>query len=346
MSFHEQAVQFLDDLGRGDLARLLERTRWEVVDPSPDDWDSKGKIHLYAPAPYDEALRGLNENDKARIAETLKRHDPAAAQAQTGFDVHVDGTIKLSPEEQLLGDVVCEFNMLIDVGTGGARFNSVDDYYRARRKRVRQQLVAIGIDDPNPFPSLWDWHRQWPGSYAGRREAVRKMYQPVLERLCTRTEEPSPAREPTGWLRVDRTLEKARLRLNTATKEEDFQSIGLLCREALISLGQAVFDSSKHPSTDGVKVSETDAKRMLEAYFAAELRGGDLEATRKHARAALDLAVTLQHKRTADFRFGALCLEATASTVNIVAIICGRRSRPRLVLDAKSGGWGGLKTCW
>lgn len=66
---------------------------------------------------------------------------------------------------------------------------------------------------------------------------------------------------------------------------------------------------------------------MLEAYFAAELAGVAYEATRKHARAALDLAVALQHKRTADFRFAALCIEASSSVVNIVAIVSGRRDK-------------------
>lgn len=56
-----------------------------------------------------------------------------------------------------------------------------------------------------------------------------------------------------------------------------------------------------------------------------ELAGSELEATRKHARAALDLAVALQHNRTADFRFAALCQEAISSVVSTVAIVSGQR---------------------
>ena len=36
-------------------------------------------------------------------------------------------------------------------------------------------------------------------------------------------------------------------RLLTAETEEDFQAVGLLGREALISLTQAVYEPSKHP---------------------------------------------------------------------------------------------------
>jgi hypothetical protein len=67
------------------------------------------------------------------------------------------------------------------------------------------------------------------------------------------------------------------------------------------------------------------AKRMLEAYIAASLAGSSNEHLRKHARAALDLALHLQHKRTASFRDAALCSEATTSVVNLIAIIAGRR---------------------
>ena len=67
------------------------------------------------------------------------------------------------------------------------------------------------------------------------------------------------------------------------------------------------------------------AKRMLDAYIAAELSGGPNESARRHAKAALTLANDLQHHRTADYRQAALCAEATTSVVNLIAIISGQR---------------------
>ncbi len=101
--------------------------------------------------------------------------------------------------------------------------------------------------------------------------------------------------------------------------------MGLLCREALISLAQTVFDPNRHRILDGVDVSSSDAKRMLEAYLAAELAGQEMKVARQHARAALDLTNELQHKRTATFRHAALCAEATAAVINLVAIVSGQR---------------------
>ncbi|MBX3521647.1 MAG: hypothetical protein KF807_00415 [Xanthobacteraceae bacterium] len=51
--------------------------------------------------------------------------------------------------------------------------------------------------------------------------------------------------EPTGWQKVDRQVQEMRSRLETATTEEQYQAVGLLCREILISAAQEVFDAQK-----------------------------------------------------------------------------------------------------
>src|SRR5690606_23920236 len=122
-----------------------------------------------------------------------------------------------------------------------------------------------------------------------------------------------------------REANEIRLQMSRATAEEQYQAVGLLCRELLISTSQAVFDAVEHPTVDGVPASKTDAKRMFEAYIEATLIGSSNDHLRKHVRAAYDLAAHLQHRRTASFRDAAICVEATLSVVNIIAIIAGRR---------------------
>lgn len=131
--------------------------------------------------------------------------------------------------------------------------------------------------------------------------------------------------EPTGWQKVDRQSQEMRSRLDAAGTEEQFQSVGLLCREVLISVAQEVYDPARHPLVDEKAPSDTDARRMLEAIFEAELKGSSNEEARAHAKAAVRLALALQHKRLADFRTAALCAEGTLSVVNMLAIIAGRR---------------------
>ncbi len=227
-------------------------------------------------------------------------------------------------------DIETQINILIAVATGGPRIGSVNQEYIERRDRIKSVLSALSIDDPNPYRDLWEWYGKWSSgdlpTYQSRRQYIRSLYAPLLEKLSQRpTAFSGPLREPTGWERVDRGIGKIRKQLELAKNEEDFQSVGLLCRETLISLAQAIFDPQRHSSIDGVKPSSTDAKHMLEAYIATELRGSANEEARKHAKASLDLANGLQHKRTADFRSAAMCAEATSSVVNLIAIVSGIR---------------------
>ena len=132
--------------------------------------------------------------------------------------------------------------------------------------------------------------------------------------------------QPTGWLNVDRQIHEARDALERADSEEGFQSAGLVWREVLISVAQATYNREKYPPQDEVEPSESDAKRMIEALIAVELAGGNNEEAHAHATAALNLALVLQHDQMADFQTAALCVEATFSVVNIIAILTGRHS--------------------
>lgn len=135
------------------------------------------------------------------------------------------------------------------------------------------------------------------------------------------------APELNRWTSVERCLDEARKHLETASTTEQFQAIGLLCRETLISLSQAVYNSQLHPLTDGIVPSETDAKRKLDAYLAVELAGSSNEVARRQAKTSIDFANELQHKRTSDYRDATLCLEATVGAVNLIRILAGQSTQ-------------------
>jgi len=60
-----------------------------------------------------------------------------------------------------------------------------------------------------------------------------------------------------------------------------------LAREVFISIAQAVYDPARHPpEDDGTTPSDTDAKRMLASFVAAELRGASDEDARRFLRAS------------------------------------------------------------
>jgi hypothetical protein len=222
-------------------------------------------------------------------------------------------------------------NLMIAVSTGGPRIQETNDEYKQRRLEIKAALLRKQLDDPNPYSDLWAWYGKWSSgdlpSYQSRRLYIGELYQPLLDKLeIEDIEHPAePTFEDTGWVKVDRGVDSIRVRLENAKTEQEYQTVGFLCRETLISLAQSVYDPFTHKPIDGTEPSQTDAYRMLEAYFTAELAGRANEALRRHAKASLVLANALQHDRTARFRDAALCAEATRTVVNIAAIISGKR---------------------
>jgi hypothetical protein len=239
-------------------------------------------------------------------------------------------------DDELISEIEAQGSLMAAVATGGPRIQDVQNEYIVRRERIREGLWERGIDDPNPHSDLWAWYGRWSAgdmpSWASRRVHLSELYRPLIDRIRAGSSVTGARMfdEPTGWTRVDRGVYEMRRRLEQAQTEEQFQAVGLLCREVLISVAQAVYDPERHRSPDGVDPSSTDSKRMLDAFIARELAGGTNEGLRRHAKAALDLANDLQHHRTADFRQAALCAEATASVINLVAIVSGRRDREEL----------------
>ena len=291
---------------------------------------------IYAPISDYDSLRALSREDNERILDALlevwppRPHDMEITDITYRLDAD---SLKNTPDdtEDLLQQLDRLRNLMISVSTGGPRVNEVNAEYKRHYSQLTEQLEHRGIRNTVPYPDLWDWYGRWSSgdlpTYQSRREYISGLFGPLVLRLregpSSRGAEVFP--EPTGWPRIDRTLGDARSGLESASTEEQFQTVGFLCREVLISLAQTVFDPDRHSPLDDVTVSKTDAKRMLDRYLAVELAGGSHAIARRHAKASLDLANELQHERTAALRKAALCAEATASVVNIIAILSGIR---------------------
>jgi len=126
--------------------------------------------------------------------------------------------------------------------------------------------------------------------------------------------------EPTGWERVDRSIEEMNKRLRVADTEEKFQAIGLLGRDTLISIAQQVFVKEKHLSIDGTDISPTDSKRMLEAYISSEMKMAS-EKVVKYLKSTVDLSNQLTHDRNATKRDATICVLAISSVANLMRYI-------------------------
>lgn len=341
-----EAIKFLLDGGEQDAADILKTCyleNCEVVDSWMNGTEQLDglSIDLRGPrAAYEIFSRHDHPLRKAIISafsailptSTYVRNLRIRAVALTEErQVQISNSIPISELKELIQKIEAQKGLMIAVATGGPKIKDVNAQYQHRRFEILTKLQDMGIDDANPYPDLWSWYGKWSDgslpSWQSRRNYIGTLYQPLLDALMVRSKTASviEPQEPTGWARVDRNVDKINTALAYAKNEEDFQTVGLLCREAIISLAQAVYDSAKHSSVNGVPPSKTDAKRMLENYIAAELSGSSNETHRKFAKITVQLSVDLQHKRTASFREAALCAEATRDIINTIAIMSGQR---------------------
>ncbi|QUS37852.1 hypothetical protein RPMA_02500 [Tardiphaga alba] len=316
------AVRFLETLRRSDLSALLFHAEITVGTTG-----TSLVVVVRSPRPFSDALEVLPPHDRQRIAQAAVSNRPSARAPADIIVRHVGDVI--DGHGALLPDLIIHRDMMISVATGGRTIQDVDDYYVARQVWISDACAAAGIAYENPHNGLWEWYNFWKAhfaTYAERREYVRKLFAAPIAAASARIASPSPVseREPTGWERVDRALGNAKTQLARASTEEEWQAVGLVCREVLISLAQAVFDPEVHQPTDGIAPSATDANRMTEAYLQHVFPGESYKEVRGHARAALALALNLQHRRTATRQLAALCLEGTSSAVAVISIIAGR----------------------
>lgn len=333
MASLDKPIGYLERHGRPVLGALLDHAESHIfIEPTDGPFSLASVeviiVKLVAPQPYADVLQALSPTEQQRIVEAIYRTDPDLENLPADADVLL---IEASANEvpysitSLVADVISRRDLMIAVATGGPQIDDVDENYRSSCNRIRSYLKSLGLRDPVQFYSLWEWYKYWSENlqtWAERRTYVTQLHDPFIEEIVSRrASSMAMRRPPTGWERVDRTMLKARNQLDRAEHEEDFQQIGLLCREILISLAQAVFDPAEHESLDGVEPSDTDARRMLEGYIGSKLLGKSNEELRKYAKSALSLASALVHRRTADRVQASLCVEATSSTCHVIRIL-------------------------
>lgn len=199
-------------------------------------------------------------------------------------------------KEQLILEVNYLKETMISVSTGRQRIQDVNNEYQKRFALVDKALKILAFENPNTFVDLWQWYAKWKSDemrqYQDRRVFIGEMYGNLLKTLqeTEHSKSLNISVDLTGWERIDRTVRKTIAQLKQASNEEEFQAIGLLCRETIISIAQAIYNENRHPTLDGVKASKTDAKRMLDAYISVKLAGGSNENLRKYAKSSIDLA--------------------------------------------------------
>lgn len=228
-------------------------------------------------------------------------------------------------KKEILDKIEKVKNIMILVATGGPKIQDMDEEYKTNYVILDEWFSLLKMVNPNIYGGLWEWYGRWKqddlSTYASRRTFITEMYQGVIDVISKSDEKDTPQYELTGWDRVDRSLFEMKQRIVVATNEEQFQAIGMLGRETIITVAQQVYNSDIHKTQDGIEPSETDAKRMLEAFLCSELQGASNERTRKFAKAAVDMANHLTHDRTATKRDALMCLTSVNAVASLMKTI-------------------------
>jgi hypothetical protein len=123
----------------------------------------------------------------------------------------------------------------------------------------------------------------------------------------------------TGWAKVDGQLAQLRERYATARTTEDFQAVGLLCRDIVISLSAACYDHEAHGGGRGKE--PTGALDRLEKVVGAEAAGASNKQLRQLLKAAMEFANHVQHDRAGTRDDAAVCAEATVTVVTLFRLV-------------------------
>ena len=128
------------------------------------------------------------------------------------------------------------------------------------------------------------------------------------------------------WYKVEGNLRSARRSFQTAQTIEDFQAIGIQCRETILSLAEAITEyqtpGEKHP------ISNQTTDSIFEKLFNEIFKDSSKDQFRAYAKSCLKLANALQHERTATYLQANLCVEATAHLVGLIDAIITTEDSP------------------
>lgn len=222
-------------------------------------------------------------------------------------------------------------NIMVSVATGGNRIQEEDERYKKLNTQITIDCKKLNLTYNNQYPTLWDWFGKWKAdfpTYQERRTYISALFAPTLAYFDDTDNFNSIETlvDLDDWEKIQRTVLKIKMNSGIAKSEEDFQAIGLLCREVIISLAQAVYNPDIHGAEDenGALIGNTDAVRMIGKYISIKLTGSSNDELRAYAKNTNKLANRLTHERNATKKDMLLSVSSTIALINFIGIIAGK----------------------
>ena len=186
------------------------------------------------------------------------------------------------------------------------------------------KLRALGREDTDEM--LEAMRTVWPFNETDREHIHHLSFQ--LDAQSLDGDPLTIFQDPIGWTHIADAMNDIRAKLGLASDVNAYAEVGLLCRRALIQMGQAIFDPEKHPplGANDAEVSLDDVKRIVARYLEVEMPGPSRQTARQCVRSAVDLASQLVHGNNSTYRDAALCAQATSNAVGLFYILSTNQS--------------------
>lgn len=330
------SIQLLSEQGENNIAALLNSSSVSVSQTDYNTWN--GGIDYYT-VYIDVSVSDFASNQsqlediEQKILDSLNTvirntEDEVFAKViiSPSLKKYTDWSLLNITKQELIDGVEFLNNTMVSVATGRQAIEEADSDYKKMYLKANSALNSIGVENPNKYRSLWEWYGKWKRdfeTYQERRDYISNLYRPIYDLLAEDHEFKvvDVNIDLTDWDKIKFAITEIKKREKAATRVEQFQAVGTLCRELIITLAQTVYNEEGHSSLDGVKISKTDANRMLESYIHAVLGGREFEELRSYAKSTNKLANWLTHKRSSTNRDMMLCTSATLTLVNFIGIL-------------------------
>lgn len=196
-------------------------------------------------------------------------------------------------------------------GTGGADISQDDSVLVLRALKAVLTRLGITTFDP-PFRDFNTFYKHWrtkgavgPGGWQARRDILDKYFEPLHTLLDEReagsiTSTLAAAISPrrvTGWPRVDEEISELRRHFESASTQQDYSNVGNDCVAILEALSATVYDHSRHQRGNDAEPPVASTKARLDRYVEVEFAGAENAELRKLARATIELAQAVKHRR-------------------------------------------------
>lgn len=196
-------------------------------------------------------------------------------------------------------------------GTGGADIDQEDSVIVMRA--LKAILVRLGVTGfAPPFRDFETFYKHWrkvgasgSGGWQARRDILDEHFDPLHALLEEReadsiTSTLATAISPhkvTGWPRVDEEVSELRRHFESALTKQDYSNVGNDCVAILEALSGTAYQHERHQRADEAEPPVANTKNRLERYIEVELPGSDNAELRKLARAAIEFAQAVKHRR-------------------------------------------------